>query len=579
MKMPDVLRNGDEAKNTVAGLLDGSLASFEPVQRMLEHYAAGFVRYSGEFRDVESGLRIEPVAVPDESAFPVRASLGAGVIKVPAAPLSADHVAASRLYQASVAHALAHLRYSQPASPVGKRGALWIAVASLIEDARVERLMMREYPGLRSLWGGFHTACADAGLISFASLAARLARALHDPGYDDPDHWIRKGRALVEEIAARPDDLAAYDEVASILAVDLAQMRVRFDASAYFVEPAYRDDNAYLWHRDDQPDPVKPQPALTNVSGEAALQHDANDEAADDQASTEEEEMRCYRYPEWHARVGAEFSDWTSVFERAAAGASDHVARSALSRKAPPPWWQAPAQRLRRQFDGDDLDLSALIDHEIARHGRFAGDERVFEHKRRKRPGMSVLLLLDLSESTNDRIGTGELAVLDIEKEAAGRIASALDATPDRIALHGFASNGRHDVRYTRIKDFNEPFGAAARRRLHAQRGAFSTRMGAAIRHAATCLDSETTDAKVLILVTDGEPSDIDVHGSTHLLEDARHAVAGLSSRGILTFCFALDRDAGRYVRTIFGPRRYMVLEHIPNLPLQINRLLGNLVG
>jgi nitric oxide reductase NorD protein len=578
MKMPDVLKDGDEAKNTVARLRDDHLASFEPVQRMLEHYATGF-GYARDIRDVQSGAEIEMLAMPDQSALPVRASIGAGVIKVPPAPLSSDRFAPSRLYQATVAHALAHLRYSRPASPVGKRGALWIAVASLIEDARVERLLMREYPGLHRLWGGFHTACADAGLMSFVSLAARLARALHDPGYDDPNHWIRKGRDLVEDIAGHPDDTAAYDEVASILAVDLAQMRVRFDASAYLIEPAYRDDNAYLWCLDDQPEPAKTEPALTNVADKAALQRDSYDEAADNQASTEAEEVRCYRYPEWHARVGAEFAEWTCVFERAPAEASDHALRSALSRKAPPPWWQAPTQRLRRQLDGDDLDLSALIDDEIARRGRIAGDARVFERKRRKRPGMSVLLLLDLSESTNDRTGMGEPAVLDIEKEAAGRIATALDATSDRIALHGFASNGRHDVRYTRIKDFNEPFGVAARHRLQAQRGALSTRMGAAIRHAATCLDSEVTDAKVLILVTDGEPSDIDVHGSTHLLEDARHAVAGLSSRGILTFCFALDRDAGRYVRTIFGPGRYMVLEHIRNLPVQISRLLGNLVG
>ncbi|CAB3810517.1 hypothetical protein LMG27177_07257 [Paraburkholderia fynbosensis] len=579
MTMPDVLKDGDEAQGAAAGLRERHVALFEPVQRMLGHYATGF-GHAGDISDVASGLKIEVLAAREEAVLPVRASIGAGVIKVPPATLSADRFAATHLYQASVAHALAHLRYSRPASPVGKRGALWIAVASLIEDARVERLLMREYPGLHRLWGGFHTIRADAGVMSFSSLAARLARTLHDPGYDDPNHWIRKGRDLVEELAGRPDDAGAYDEVASILAVDLAQMRVRFDLSTYYVEPAYRDDNAYLWRSDEQSAPAKPEPAQTNVAGESALQHRSNDEAAKNgHASLEADEVRCHRYPEWHARVGAEFAEWTSVFDRAPAQASGHAVRSASSRRAPPPWWQEPAQRLRRQFDGDDLDLSALIDAEIRRRACVPGDERVFQRKHRRRPSMSVLLLLDLSESTNDRARAGEPSMLDIEKEAATRIATALGPTPNRLALHGFASNGRHEVRYTRIKDFDEPFGTVERHRLQAQRGEFSTRMGAAIRHAATCLDSETTDAKVLILVSDGEPSDIDVHDSSHLVEDARHAVAGLSSRGILIFCFALDRDARRYVRTIFGRQRYMVMERATNLPVQIGRLLENLVG
>ncbi|WP_158244559.1 nitric oxide reductase activation protein NorD [Paraburkholderia rhynchosiae] len=570
------LNDGNGAQAAAAELRVEDLALFERVQRMVGHYATGF-GHASEASDAASGLKIE-VLTPEEAALPVRASIGAGVIRLPPAALSADPAAATRLYQASVAHAVAHLRYSRPASPVGKRGALWVAVASLIEDARVERLLMGEYPGLHRLWGGFHTVLADGGVMSFASLAARLARALHYPDFDDTNHWVMKGRDLVEELAGCPDNDDAYAEVASILAVDLAQMRVRFDFSTYYVEPAYRDDNAYLWRLDEDSEPEKPEPTQMKLADQSALEHRSNDQPAkNDEATREAEEVRCHRYPEWHARVGAEFAEWTSVFDRSPAQAPGHAERSAPSRRPPPPWWQEPVQRLRRQFDGDDFDLSALIDAQIGLRARIASHERVFQRQRRRRATMSVLLLLDFSESTNDRAKAGEPSMLDIEKEVATTIATARSPAANRLALHGFASNGRHQVHYSRIKDFDEPFGAVERQRLQAQRGAFSTRMGAAMRHAATCLESETTDAKVLILVSDGAPSDIDVHDTSHLVEDARHAVAELSSRGILTFCFALDRDA-RHARTIFGRQRYMLMERATNLAVQISRLLENLL-
>ncbi|TNY09907.1 VWA domain-containing protein, partial [Escherichia coli] len=109
--------------------------------------------------------------------------------------------------------------------------------------------------------------------------------------------------------------------------------------------------------------------------------------------------------------------------------------------------------------------------------------------------------------------------------------------------------------------DFEEPFDETQQKRLAALSGGLSTRMGAALRHAATLLDRETADHKVVLMLTDGEPSDIDVVEDDYLVEDARHAVASAAGRGIRTFCLTLDRKADDYVRRIFGARNYLIAD------------------
>ncbi|MFP3569621.1 nitric oxide reductase activation protein NorD [Paraburkholderia sp. SIMBA_030] len=548
---------------------------------MLECYAAGFalpnVDASDGLKDPAPIRVVITADIPGQSdAVSLRTSIGTDLIRVAWVP-DCDGPIAVRLYQACVAHALAHLRFSRPSTPIGSRGALRIALASLIEDARVERLMMREYPGLHDLWGAFHSASAGYGPQTFASLAARLARALHDPGYNDPNDWVCKGRRLVDEIADRHEDIGAHQEVADILAVDLAQMRVQFDALSYSVEPRYRDDNTYLWAVESEPAHARLERA-PDADHRATAQSDMADSQASHENPPTDGALRSYRYPEWHARVGLLFEDWACVYDREQTSAHDSV--QLLEATDPSHRLrcrQRPTTPFRGRLEGDELDLAAVIDHGIARRTGVSGDGRIFEQRRRTPPSVSLLLLLDFSASTNDNTTEGTTTVLDVEKAAAAKLALILEPTRARIAVHGFCSNGRHDVRYTRIKDFDEPFGEAQHSRLHAQRGAFSTRVGPALRHAAKQFDNEQSDARLLMLVTDGQPRDVDVHDSTHLIEDARHAVSAVSSLGIQPFCCALDRDAGKYVRTIFGADRYLILDGARDLAWQIGKVLESL--
>jgi nitric oxide reductase activation protein len=185
----------------------------------------------------------------------------------------------------------------------------------------------------------------------------------------------------------------------------------------------------------------------------------------------------------------------------------------------------------------------------------------------RRERDLSVLVLLDLSESTNDIVQACNATVLQLAREATVLLAHAMERIGDQFAIHGFCSNGRHEVRYQRFKDFGWPFDEHVKARLAGMRGQLSTRMGGAIRHATGWLKARHSDRKLILLITDGEPHDIDVHDSKYLMFDAKKAVDEASRAGILTYCMSVDPRADAYVSRIFGVRNYMVVDHIDRLP------------
>jgi len=190
-----------------------------------------------------------------------------------------------------------------------------------------------------------------------------------------------------------------------------------------------------------------------------------------------------------------------------------------------------------------------------------------------------VLILLDLSESTNDPAPTGEQSILGLTRDASALLSRVLSDIGDPFALDGFCSDGRGDVKYFPLKPFETRFDDSAKTRLAGMKGGFSTRMGAALRHAGAKLRRQPQKKKLILLVTDGEPADVDERDPNYLRRDAKKAVEELSQGGIHTFCLTLDPRADHYVQRIFGAKGYTIVDKVERLPERLPQLFAELTG
>lgn len=441
---------------------------------------------------------------------------------------------------AAAAHALAHWRHSPANQPADALKPLGLALAGLIEDARVETLLLRELPGVRSFWAPFYDAIDREGL-TFTRLCARLAKALFDTSYRDGNAWVEKGAALFRARLDAPHDYPAFRSIASVLANDLGQMRVRHEADDDALLP-FRDDNAWLWTRSvDATEPNAAQPL------------DAHRQAPENEASREEAPPPASgpRYPEWDYRTARERQDWTTIVESAPPALNADaalLAEIAADRRACAPCAPPRAIRVRRpglHAEGDLLDIDAAIAWRTGEGDGAEREPRVYRaHEPRADPS-PVLLLLDLSASTAERVAS-------LEKRAACLLGDQFERERRRWAVHGYASDGRHRIRYLRFKDFDEPFDAPRRAAVLGAPGELSTRTGAALRHAAALARRFAPHTRVtIVLIGDGEAADIDVYDSRYLAEDARRAARDARRRGMKVLGLSFGASTG--FSTILG--------------------------
>lgn len=496
-----------------------------------------------------------------------------------------------RLRRATVAHAVAHLRHSVPGRPVHTLKPLGVAVVSAIEDARVEHLLCRDFPGVRGWFADSLAPVPDPSDLGFAALIARMDRLLMRPAWQDDNHWVNKARRLFDEtvITHGLEDYDAFRAIASVLANDLGQMRVRFDPQHYAVPAPYRDDNSYLW--DFGATETAPEDAIAlQQSGARPPPPDAAaDSGGPPPEGAAEMELGRYSYPEWDRRSQHLRPDWCTVIEKLPAwqGLSATHEHAVMNTECPASLTPLAlprarhldrTHRLRRQWEGDDVDLDAAIEVLVDRRLRLRPDPRLFMRAGKAPRATSVLVLLDLSASANDPSHSAA-SLLDIEKQAALLLAESNARGIDRLAIHGFSSNTRAEVYYYRLLEFGQPLAAPSRALIGAVRGRYSTRMGAALRHAASHLRAEPEGRRAILLVTDGAPCDIDVHDPHYLIEDARMAVAEAREAGVRSACVAVDGAADAYVRRIFGWRNYCIADDARSLPARLVRMSARLAA
>jgi nitric oxide reductase NorD protein len=522
-----------------------------------------------------------------------RAGIAGPLIRMPDIYRGVQGEAAYALYRAAAAHAQGHLVLGGPRFPVGTLKPLQIALVTLIEDARIEQLAMRGLPGLRKLWSPYHVA-VPAGVATAPTLLARLAKALFDPSYADDDSFVAKGRAMFEARLPQLEDPAISREIGMLLGNDLGQMRVQFNAKTYVVEPVYRDDGLGLW---DFGDDAASSAEMLDLAVDAArieqrdepdqslhrpdLHEDASSVGRARPVAPDQRGIVIAKYPEWDRAHGVERPEWTTVREVAASPGDPRLVEQALDRadvlrnrirRLVRGVRVGRIIRLKRQLDGHDLDVDAMLEAGIALRMHQEPDPRIFRATTSRHRDLAVLLLLDISESTRDRLASGA-TILEVERLAVAVLAEAMSTLGDPFGLLAFASNGRDDVEMTTVKAFNESYDRGCVGRLAGLSPGLSTRLGTALRHAGELISHARSFRKLIIVLTDGEPSDIDVADPLDLVEDARRAAIGLRTRGIDGFGVVLGSGAMNSAARIFGRGNTMLVPRVEDLPARLSEL------
>jgi len=234
---------------------------------------------------------------------------------------------------------------------------------------------------------------------------------------------------------------------------------------------------------------------------------------------------------------------------------------------------------LRHQFDGSELDLDACIEHASDRRLKRPAPERgLYRGLRTRQRDLACLLLADLSLSTDAWV-SNEARVIDVIRDTLFLFSEALSATGDRFGLYGFSSLRRDNVRFHLLKDFSERYDNAARGRIAALKPGYYTRMGAAIRHATTILAEQQAQQRLMLILTDGKPNDLDHYEGRHGIEDTRHAILEARERGLQPFCVTVDEKGSDYLSHLFGLGRYVVIRKPAELPKQLPLLYAQLTA
>ena len=231
--------------------------------------------------------------------------------------------------------------------------------------------------------------------------------------------------------------------------------------------------------------------------------------------------------------------------------------------------------RVTNELDGEDFDLSAVVDYVIDRRADGQQSERIYNKRLRRRRDVAVSFLLDQSSSTARTIGRHPLQpytrpgrrIIEIEKEGLVLMSEALEAVGDVYSINGFTSEGRRNVKFYVVKDFDEQYSDEVKQRIGGITFQNNTRLGAAIRHATAKLAKQEARTRLLIVLSDGRPYDHDYGDARYAREDTREALRQAKNQGITPFCITIDRESEAELRDLYGEIGYTIIDDVLTLP------------
>ncbi len=239
---------------------------------------------------------------------------------------------------------------------------------------------------------------------------------------------------------------------------------------------------------------------------------------------------------------------------------------------------RARRERMLRQREGDELDLAACVRALADAAAGGSSDDRLYMSVRAARRAIAITVLLDVSASTRDVVTDGR-SVIDIEKTTLLIASEAFDALGDSYSILSFSGVGAPDVRIATLKAFGELNSETVRQRIAGIEAGGNTRLGAAIRHATALLAAQPAGHRLLLILSDGKPNDVDRYFTTYAVEDSRQAIFEARADGIYPFCLTIDaNDPDPYLARVFGAAGHTILRNPEHLPAALLDLVRELL-
>ncbi|HEY9017825.1 nitric oxide reductase activation protein NorD [Thiomicrospira sp.] len=549
-------------------------------------------RHGVVFKDVERQLDMLQSALWNQERMFVSFSTAFDQIKKPIPYIEEDAMRVPDMYddlngvsgldryRAMLMHMMAHYTWSKPT--IGDNMAPQVQLfLELFEDCRVDSLAVARFPGLRKLFLALHPvplegSCDDSQESCLRYRSTRLSRALLDPNFKPNDALIENMVEQFNQVMQKGEN-SSIEDLRDLATHYFVKSRKQTDSlpNLYFTdtEISYRDDNRYLW--------------VFHEEGDEADDTVENEYQPDDQDREIDQDggLPPRHYDEWDYISETYRPEWTTVYERLHPAGDANKIDSLLAKHAGLVKqlkrvieMLKPQNKVRVRFqeEGDELDLDVAIRSLIDYKSGSQPDPRINTSHTPAGRSISVMLLVDMSESLNQRVAGTDQTLLELSQEALALLAWAVEQLGDPFAIAGFSSDTRHEVRYQHIKGYSEHWSEPVKSRIAAMEAGYSTRMGAAMRHAAHYLSAQQTDKKLMLILTDGEPADIDVKDPKMLIQDTKQAVTELANQGIYTYCINMDPKADEYVADIFG-NHYAIIDKVERLPEQLPKLFINL--
>ncbi len=291
-----------------------------------------------------------------------------------------------------------------------------------------------------------------------------------------------------------------------------------------------------------------------------------------------------FMLPEWDWKKQAMIDACCHIVEMTARDADsiplpDHLRRTAKQLRnqfqmlAPARIWHS------HQNDGQEVDLDAYLRLVTDRSaGMHASTDGLYRELNSGARDLGCLLVADLSLSTDTWINN-QHRVIDVIRDSLFLFAESLHATGDPFSILGFSSRKRDPVRIHILKRFNETYNALVRGRINAIKPGYYTRLGAAIRYASIQLQQQPNNRRLLMILTDGKPNDLDMYEGRFGIEDTRQAIIEARQMGIQPYCVTIDQKGSQYLAHLFGTRGYSVIHNPLQMPSLLPRLYAQLTG